>query len=520
MSHQYAKLMFTDSVKDIQRQQRSRSNYERMEQGEDVNYLLSNVEADFIAQRDSFYMASVSETGWPYVQHRGGPAGFMRVLDARTLGFADFSGNRQYISTGNVSVNDRVSLIFMDYPNRRRLKLLGRVEQVGPDQPERLASLKPQRYRAKVERGFIIHVEAFDWNCPQHITPRFSEQEVEQILARRLAGQAPSSTSGAEPVVLGDGPLALEISGIRQLSENIRAYELRSKDHQPLPPFSPGAHIKVPVILPDGTRDLRHYSLCSDPTRTDRYEIAVLNQANGKGGSAAIHQTYQLGVTLHCETPSNYFDLSLQPGQPVMLIAGGIGITPVKALAHALPTRGHPTELHYAGKQRKAMAFADELQGVPGPITRLYAGDQDRRLNLPELMKQADRQTVFFVCGPERLLREVQVLATRLAIPASQIRMERFGFEPSEDDQPVLLKLAESGREIQVPAQTSLLDALLENGIDAPFSCQTGQCKQCAVGYSDGTPDHRDRVLTQEERKTLICPCVSRASSPSLTLTL
>ena len=141
-------------------------------------------EKQFIAERDSFYMASVGETGWPYVQHRGGPKGFLHVLDDRTLAFADFRGNRQYISVGNVADNDRVALILMDYPNRRRLKIYARAEtrDLGSD-PALAETLALTGYKARPERAILLRLEAFDWNCPQHITPRFTEAEIEAALA-------------------------------------------------------------------------------------------------------------------------------------------------------------------------------------------------------------------------------------------------------------------------------------------------------------------------------------------------
>jgi uncharacterized protein len=141
-------------------------------------------EAAFIAERDSFYMATVSESGWPYVQHRGGPPGFIRVLDEKTLAIPDFRGNRQYISTGNLTIDDRAALFLMDYPHRRRLKLFVHVEakDLATDS-ELAAKLTLPNYKAKVERGLIIHLVAFDWNCPQHIVPRFSAAELEPSLA-------------------------------------------------------------------------------------------------------------------------------------------------------------------------------------------------------------------------------------------------------------------------------------------------------------------------------------------------
>ena len=148
-------------------------------------------ESAFIASRDSFYMASVSETGWPYVQHRGGPQGFLKVLDDRTLAFVDYRGNRQYISTGNLAANDRVCLFLMDYPRRARLKIYAHAEKLALDADPALTELLiTPSYRAKPERLFRLRLEAFDWNCPQHITPRYNEAEIAvavQPLRQRLA---------------------------------------------------------------------------------------------------------------------------------------------------------------------------------------------------------------------------------------------------------------------------------------------------------------------------------------------
>ena len=180
MANKFAEIAFTPNVKAIQEQLGSRANYTRMEGANaDRNHILGPSEAGFIAQRDSFYMASVGETGWPYVQHRGGPEGFVRVLDEMTIGFADFHGNRQYVSVGNTVNDDRVSLFFMDYPNRTRLKVLGRAKLIDPSDSTTMAKLAFPGYSARIERGFVISIEAFDWNCPQHITPRFTLAQVE-----------------------------------------------------------------------------------------------------------------------------------------------------------------------------------------------------------------------------------------------------------------------------------------------------------------------------------------------------
>lgn len=183
MSHQFAEIMFTDSVKAAQQQYGSRARLERFSTNAGPNDELTEREADYIALRDSFYLASVNEDGWPYVQHRGGPPGFLRVIGSQCLAYADFRGNTQLVSVGNVSTDDRISLILMDYPNRRRLKILGhmRVENAQDVPAEDLAAVALPGYPALVERVVYIEVAAFDWNCPQHITQRYTEDEFRQL---------------------------------------------------------------------------------------------------------------------------------------------------------------------------------------------------------------------------------------------------------------------------------------------------------------------------------------------------
>jgi len=183
MAYDYLDLASTPAVRAAQEANGSGELWDNFE-GDRRSDRLTRGAAAFIAERDSLYMATVSESGWPYVQHRGGPPGFIRILGDKTLAIPDFRGNRQYISTGNLAADDRAALILMDYPNRRRLKIYAHVEarDLAAD-PELAAKLSLPGYRAKVERALIIHLVAFDWNCPQHITPRFSEAELAPALA-------------------------------------------------------------------------------------------------------------------------------------------------------------------------------------------------------------------------------------------------------------------------------------------------------------------------------------------------
>jgi predicted pyridoxine 5'-phosphate oxidase superfamily flavin-nucleotide-binding protein len=207
MPHAFAEIAFTPRVRAEQERRGSRHGYARFEGGEPHHDRLGPDEAAFIGARDSFYMATVGATGWPYVQHRGGPPGFVRVLDERTLGFADFRGNRQYVSLGNLAGDDRAAFFFMDYSHRARLKLLGRVRPT--EDPALLARLALPGYPGRVERGFLVEVAGFDWNCPQHITARFTEAEVEAAFAPLRAHverlEQRLREAGLEVPVLGDG---------------------------------------------------------------------------------------------------------------------------------------------------------------------------------------------------------------------------------------------------------------------------------------------------------------------------
>jgi predicted pyridoxine 5'-phosphate oxidase superfamily flavin-nucleotide-binding protein len=184
MGKRFAELAFTPLVKEQQRLHGSRQSYARMEQWGEPGDRLGPQEEEFIQERDGFYMASVTESGWPYVQFRGGTKGFLRVLDEQTLGFADLRGNKQYITTGNLEHDDRVALFLMDYPNQSRLKILGHAEvHEGDAEASRLMeTLRVKEEKTPAERTVVIHVEAFDWNCPQHITPRYTREELEPAL--------------------------------------------------------------------------------------------------------------------------------------------------------------------------------------------------------------------------------------------------------------------------------------------------------------------------------------------------
>lgn len=188
MAYPFGSAIFTSTIKALQEKHGSRRAYAKRESAGGSSGAVSGDpvgpdEAQFIGDRDSFYMATIGETGWPYVQHRGGPKGFLKVIDAKTLAFADFRGNRQYISTGNLTTNPRVAMILVDYPQQTRLKILGTIQILEGEQATQWVTAHPDPgYPAQMERVFLIHVEATDWNCQQHITPRFTEDEIRGAL--------------------------------------------------------------------------------------------------------------------------------------------------------------------------------------------------------------------------------------------------------------------------------------------------------------------------------------------------
>jgi len=411
----------------------------------------------------------------------------------------------------------------MDYPNRARLKVLGRVTIVDIEDSETMGSLEIDDYGARVERGFIIEIEAFDRNCPQHITPRFTETEVQQIVEPLRAEngllKAANDTAISVPPVIGTGPLELVVSGIRQLTPRVRSYELRDRAGGNLPVIDAGSYLPVPVQLDNGEIVERHYSISSFPLLRDRYEIAVQREDGGRGGSVAVHDGWRIGLSLRAQGPQNNFSLHSDE-RPAILIAGGIGITPIKAMAKTLLERGTALKVHYAGRSREHMAFLAELEHELGDRLNVYSSADERRLNVASTLKNAPTDAVIYVCGPPSLIEATLAEAKSQGIGDERIRFERFEASIAKDAKPFKVKLARSDVKLTVRADETLLDAMLDAGLDAPFSCKAGNCRTCAVKVIEGDVEHHDKALSRADREDsqLMCPCVSRASSDCLVI--
>ena len=542
MGRAYSDITFTPTVREVQAEKGSREQYAFLDTMSDRGEALTPREAQFLAEADHFFQATVSETGWPYVQHRGGPKGFLKVLDSRTIGFADFRGNVQYLSVGNLRKDDRLSMIVVDYPNRRRLKLLGRVELVeagvSPQGEAGIAARGDPGHGGAVERAFLVPIGGWGWNCPQHITPRFTEAEVASLTAplraqvQKLKAQlsdakaalAASQTPSASmpPPSLGDGPRAVTIPGGRQLTPSVRAFELRTADGSPLPAVVAGAHLDLPVRLADGTDSTRSYSIASSPHRSDAYEIAVQRESEGRGGSMAVHEDFRLGLRLNASMPRALFSLA-ETAHRAVLIAGGIGITPIKAMAHALVARGAAFELHYAVRSRAQAPFLGELVDAFGERVKVHAKDEGQRLDVQALMLGLGETDHVYVCGPWRLIDAVSAAAREAAVSAARVHAEKFSVERAKPgDREFVVHLVRSGKDLLVPKDRSILEVAEAQGVRVPASCRIGNCGTCATRVVAGTPAHRDDVLTdaQKSDQRLMCVCVSRADGDELTLEL
>lgn len=429
MARAFAHIGFTDNVKKIQTQMGSRLTYQSFEQGEVELVHLTEFERRFISERDSFYQSTINENGWPYVQHRGGPTGFLKVIDERTIGYADFSGNRQYLSVGNLLGDNRISLILMNYPERQRLKIWGRASLIDEaHDPEIIAQLESVDYRAPVERGVLITVEAYDWNCPKYITPRFTLDDIEQMYARRTHTLSTNDDKDRdEDSIDGTGDIPLSITAVRQLTKDVRTYELQHSEGNQLPDVRAGAHITVPVCLLDGTLSSRSYSLTHIDIANKKYQIAVKKEKEGEGGSEAIHALWHVGKKIRIDIPKNYFPL-IQDERPVVLIAAGIGITPIMAMAAELMRNRRRFEIHYTAKYQDEMAFYDELKKQFGDLLHCYFTRETsaNRLNLSMLMQASSVDSIFYICGPESLLKEAYSIADKMGRPRDQIQSESF----------------------------------------------------------------------------------------------
>lgn len=314
--------------------------------------------------------------------------------------------------------------------------------------------------------------------------------------------------------------LAVKVLAKRKAAEGVALFELAAHDGADLPPFTAGAHIDV--HLGDGL--VRQYSLCNAPHERHRYQIAVLHTLDSRGGSRAMHELVEQGGSLTISAPRNHFPLA--DDAPALLLAGGIGITPLLAMAEALHARGRPFALHYCARSQERAAFADELLASPyAAQVHLHLDDRPgTQLDLAALLAGADPAAHIYVCGPGGFIEHVLGGAGARGWPEAQLHREYFSGAAVDTtgDRAFEVCLASSGRVIPVLAHQTVVSALAEHGVEVLTSCGEGVCGTCLTRVIDGVPDHRDNYLTDEERAAndQFTPCCSRARGARLVLDL
>ena len=320
--------------------------------------------------------------------------------------------------------------------------------------------------------------------------------------------------------------LVLRLRRRRSEALDVESFELIDPAGRPLPPFEAGSHLLV-----ECTRGIvRSYSLCNSPTERHRYQIAVLREPASRGGSAAMHADWQVGSTIRTSSPRNHFPLAAASTAPdggrVLLLAGGIGITPLLAMAEELQRQARPFELHYCSRTAERTAFADRLRTAPyADAVHIHHDDGPaaQRFDAEAAIGRAGPQDHLYVCGPAGFIDHVHAVAAALGWPDAQRHHELFGAQTElhvAGDQPFEIVVANRGVSVVVAAGETALAALRRAGIDVLSSCDEGVCGTCLTGVVEGVPDHRDQYLTEADRARNDCftPCCSRACSGRLVI--
>ncbi len=315
--------------------------------------------------------------------------------------------------------------------------------------------------------------------------------------------------------------LQVRVQRKSEAAEGIVALELVSADGGPLPGFGAGSHIDV--HLPNGL--VRQYSLCNSAAERHRYRIAVLREPTSRGGSAAVHDLVKEGDVLTISAPRNHFALHDAPRS--LLLAGGIGVTPILCMAQRLATWGADFEMHYCTRSPARTAFREEI-AASGFADKVHLhhddGPEAQKLRLAELLKTPEPGTQIYVCGPGGFIDHVVNTAKANGWPAQQVHLEYFAAaaQDTSGDQPFEVKLTSSGQTYRIPKEQTIVQALRDQGVEIMVSCEQGVCGTCLTRVLEGVPDHRDCYLTDDERAAndQFTPCCSRSKTPLLVLDL
>ncbi len=462
---------------------------------------LNETQKSLIENADTLFVASAHPEHGIDASHRGGHPGFARIINNRQLRIPDFAGNSMFNTLGNFASYPYAGLVFIDFEHGRLLQLTGQAEILWDmDDPQK-------------ETGGTRRYWQFDITSLQESTLPYH-------FAWELLDESPHIPE-LQRYSTFDGTLLLQVERIQQETDRVKSFRLRAPDGKELPEFLSGAHLQVNVKLPDGSDAKRHYSLINNPDDRLSYEIGVLKEPEGRGGSLYVHEHVKEGDVLEIQTPKNEFPMATHANHSI-LIAGGIGITPILSMLHSLSSKNQSYEIHYSARELSGLAFRDRIEQVAGDKAQFYASrdPQGQRLDLEQLLSKPEPGVHVYMCGPRGMINAVREIAEAKGWPAAHIHFESFGAQPLADDNAIRVHLAESNQTITVPANRTILDTLLDAGVSVPHDCKRGECTMCTTRVIGGEPDHRDLCLNAEEKESYMCVCVSRAKGKDLTLCL
>lgn len=466
---------------------------------------LNETQKTLIANADTIFVASAHPDHGVDASHRGGHPGFVHILNNKQLRIPDYAGNSMFNTLGNFVSYPHAGLIFIDFERGRLLQLTGRPEILWEQDD-------PQGETGGTRRYWLFEITAwqestlpyrFAWeylDASPHIPELHHESSANNILS-------------------------LRVEQIQSETDRVKSFRFRAVDGRQLPQFHPGAHLQIKVKLrpqlSDGSDMYRHYSLLSDPNDRSLYEIGVLKEPEGRGGSLYMHEQVNEGDTISVQAPKNEFPMAASADHSI-LIAGGIGITPILSMLHKLAADKKSFEMHYSARELTGLAFRNRVEQLAGEHAHFYASQdpQGQHLDLKHLLSTPKPGVHVYICGPRGMINAVREITADQGWPSAHVHFESFGAQPLADDQPIRVHLAKSKKTIIVPANRTILDSLLDAGVSVPHDCKRGECTMCTTRVLNGEPDHRDLCLNSEGKASSMCVCVSRAKSKDLTLCL
>lgn len=460
---------------------------------------LNSNQNNTIENADTFFVSSAHPDHGNDVSHRGGKPGFVQIINKNKLRIPDYPGNSMFNTLGNFEVNPNAGLVFIDFTNKKILQLTGQ------------AKILWHIENTDIETAGTLRYWQFDIESWRESTIAF-DIEWEYLDASphnpEISGKATTEATH----------LQLKVEKITQQSDRVKSFILTSDDK--LPEFEAGSHLEITLDNNDSDNLIRHYSILSKPDDLSHYEIAVLELADSRGGSHAIHHLVKQGDILNCSTPRNEFPV-YDKAEHTILIAGGIGITPVLSMLESLESQHKSYEFHYAARTLSDFIYIDRIKALAGNRCTFYtSAAKNSRLNLDTLLTRPDKSTHVYVCGPVRLINAVREAAEENNWSSANIHFESFGVNSVKANSPIKIELARSDITLTVPADKSILDYLLDNNIKVTHQCKRGECGLCLTPVLQGTPEHNDVFLDNEQKNSSMCLCVSRAKEGKLTLDL